>query len=126
ERRNTPHSIGNARSSQFETVIRMGRIAALRKAELTQGLIQEITGIIAGEWASGPVRPSQTGCESDDQQLGLQIAEGRHRGVEPSRMGSALCLPKSRQAWAEPAIPRRRGCCGTNGHASSTGSARAR
>jgi hypothetical protein len=124
ERRNTPHSIGNARSSQFETVIRTGRIAALRKAELTQGLIQEITSIIAGEWASGPVRSSQTGRESDDQQLGLQIAERRYGGVEPSRVGPDLGLPESRQAWAETTIRRWQGHRGRKTHASSTGSVR--
>ena len=45
ERRNTAHRIGNAHAPQFETVVGTRVISALGKAEFTQGLIQEPTGI---------------------------------------------------------------------------------
>jgi hypothetical protein len=56
----------------------------------------------------------------------LSIAKGRNRPVEPFRMGSPLSLPERRQAWTERTMPRRQSLRSRNGHASSTGSVRAR
>ena len=125
-RRHAAHRIGDAHAPELETVIRTGVIIALGEPEFAQRRIEQSAGVIAGKRPPGPVRAAQARREADDQQFGSGIAEGRNRRIEPFRVGSPLSLPESRKAWAERAVPRRQSPRGRNGHASSTGSVRAR
>ena len=74
-----PVEVGDHAIDETETVLRVGAIGPLCKAEALQCRIEEITCIISGEGPAGPVRSTQARRKPDDQQPRLIIAEGRHR-----------------------------------------------
>src|SRR5437868_7675209 len=124
--RDTANRIGDAYPPECKTVVRPGVIITLGEPVLAQRRIEQSAGVIAGKRTPRPVRAAQARRETDDQQLGLGIAEGRNRRIEPFRVYSPLSLPESGKARAKRTVPRRLSRRGRNGHASSTGSARAR
>lgn len=107
-RRHAEHRIGNSRAAKPKAVIGASIILAFGKAEFAQSIIKQIARVVAGERAPCSVRPSQTGSQTDNQQLRLIIAKWRNRCVEPSRMGAALLLPECGEPRTERAILRRR------------------
>ena len=48
-RRHASYSVGDLASQEFETVIGIGAIVAVRKTELVQRRIQKIAGIVTGK-----------------------------------------------------------------------------
>ena len=124
--RDTANRIGDAHPPERKTVVRPGVIITLGEPVLAQRRIEQPAGVIAGKRTPRPVRAAQARREAHDQQFGLGVAEGRHRPIEPFRVGSLLSLPKRRKARAQGTVPGRLSCRVTNRQASSTGSARAR
>ncbi len=125
-RRHAAHRVGDARPMKLEAVIRTGVVHSRGKAELCQCLVEQAAGMVAGKGAPGPVRAPEAWREADDQQLGVAVAEGWNRPVEPVGMEFLLGFSECRQTQAEAAIPCRQVGRGGAGHASSTGSARGR
>ena len=107
-RRHAAHGIGNAGAAERVAVIGTAVIDALGQPEFAQGGIEQVTGIVAGEWPSGPVRATQPGRQARRSAARAPVgAERRHRAVEPIRVFGALRVAEAGQAGAARAIMRR-------------------
>ena len=103
------HGITDKRISQDKRVVRPRLVRAARKPVFEQRRVKEITGVIAGEGASGAVRAFQSGRQADDQEPRRSMTKGRHRRVVPFGMQSPRRLAKREKARTERTIARRLG-----------------
>src|SRR4051794_12377955 len=71
------------RAIELETIVRVSPIFAPGEAELEQGRVEQLAGIIAGEWPPGPVGALLAGREADDCEPRIAVAERRDRRVPP-------------------------------------------
>src|SRR5262245_60349662 len=72
------HGVGDATIDQFQSVVGVRAVAALRKAKFTEGLVEQHTGVIAREGSPGAVGALQSRREPDNQHAGIERAERRY------------------------------------------------
>ena len=110
-RRYAPNGVGDHAISQLQSIVRALTVGALRKAVLEQRRIQQITRIIAGERASGPVRAAHPGRKTDNQQPCITVPKTGDRRIEPIRILFAQRRPVIAQARAQVTVRWRFGRC---------------
>ena len=81
--RQAAHGIGDAAVDEVQPVVGIGAIDSLGEAELQQGRVEQVAGIVAGERPAGAVGAAHSGREPDDQQARVEVAERTDRRVLP-------------------------------------------
>ena len=92
--RQAAHGIGDAAIDQMQPVVGVGAVDALGEAELQQGRVQQVAGIVAGEGPAGAVGALHSGRQPDDQHARVEIAERAHRGVLPIGVFALELVPE--------------------------------
>ena len=108
-RRDAADRIGDAAVVKRKAIGGVGTVGAASKAELTEGGVEQVAGEIAREGPACAVRPAQAGCQADDQQPGVKVAEARNRRIVPVRLGRPVILPVGNESRAAVTIPIRHG-----------------
>ena len=73
--RHATDRIGDPRAAKLQAIIGAGIVYAFGKTEFAQNVIKQIPRVVAGERPPRSVRSSETGCQTDDQQLRLIISK---------------------------------------------------
>src|SRR6202040_4029921 len=105
--RQAAHGIGDAAIDEMQPVVRIGAIGALGEAELQQGRIEQVAGIVAGEWPAGAVGAAHAGRQPDDQDARLEVAERAHRRILPVGILAPELVPERDEPWAARTVERR-------------------
>ncbi len=78
-RRHAAHRIDDAGIQQAQTVVRTSLELASGKTEFTQCAVEQITGIVAGEGASGSIGAAQTWRQPHNQEPNIVIMRWQKR-----------------------------------------------
>ena len=109
-RRNAANGIGDGRIDEYEAIIGPRGECAARKTEFMERAIEQVAGIVAGEWSPRTVGAAQARRQPDEQQSHLIDAaggqEGRHRRIVPAGLLHAPCGDEIMQADANGAVGR--------------------
>lgn len=105
--RHAANRIGDQHARQYQPIVRSLVIITFRKSKAAQSGIEELAGIIAGEWPAGAIGALEAWRKPNDQQTRVGIAEGRNRRIEPLGMRSALCFPKRDESRTERTVASR-------------------
>src|ERR1700751_5711480 len=104
-RRHAADRIGDTRVAHRDAIIRMGFVNALREAEFSQRLVQQPTGVVAGERPSCTICPFKPWCKADDQQLCDVITKRWNWRIKPFRVRRSLDLTERGQTRTERTVP---------------------
>ena len=77
----------------------IGAVGARGEAELQQGRVEEVAGIVAGEGPAGAVGALHAGRQADDQQARVELAEGADRRILPVGILALQLVAEGRRAW---------------------------
>ena len=66
---------GDVAVNELETVVAIYGMRLIRKAKAVQGAIKPISGAVAGEDATGAIASVSGGCESNDEQPGVEASQ---------------------------------------------------
>lgn len=99
------HGIDDAGVLQRVAIMGRGAIGSAGEAELQQGAVKQVAGIIPGEGASGAVCSAHAGRKAHDQQARILRTEGGHWRIEPFRLLYPPFIPEGGKARAERAVP---------------------
>src|SRR3546814_20751281 len=89
------------RSTRTDTLLphtTLFRSAARGEAELQEGAIEQVAGVVPGEGAARLVGALQPRRQTDHQQPGVQRPERRYRRIVKRWKGSAIGLTKDRKS----------------------------
>ena len=100
-RRHAAHRIADAAVHQRQPVVWPGVIRAGRKAVVEQRGVEQVAGIVAGEWPPGAVGALDPGGEADNHQFGVVGPERGHRRIEPVGFARANGVAVINQPRAE-------------------------
>ena len=69
---------GDVTVDELKAVVAIYGMRLIRKAKAVQGAIKPISGAVAGEDATGAITSVSCGCESNDEQPGLEASQTRY------------------------------------------------
>ena len=127
------HGIGDPAVDQAQPIGGIGAKGADGEAELEQGGVEEVAGIVASEGPAGAVGAAHAWRQSEDQQTRVQSAERTDRGVLPIGMEDTKFVQECNEPGAARTIERRllemrrgHGTTGASSNASATRTGRRR
>lgn len=82
-------------------------LVALRQSQPRQGREQQVARGVARERAAGTIGAVPAGCQANDHQPCVGVAERRHRRIPPLGLLGPQRRPQIDQAWAQRAVAMR-------------------
>ena len=107
--RHAAHGVGDHAVDQLEAVVGSCLVAAARKAEGEQCLVQQVARVVAGERAAGAIGALQARRQPHDQQpraVGVLSTERGDGAVEPSGLARLVGGAERDQARAKRTVAR--------------------
>ena len=107
--RRAMNGCGNVAVDELKTVVAIDGLRLIRKAKAVQGAIKPISGAVAREDATSAITSVSCGCESNDEQPGVQAPQTRYRPSpvflipEAAHLFTRDLLAVGSQPWAEAA-----------------------
>src|SRR3982074_3240792 len=109
-----PHRVGDPRIDKGQAIIRSRFIAAASKLEMLERFVEEIAGVIAGEWSTCAVRALEAGSQAHDQKPRITSTERSYRRVEPVGLAATPIFSERLETWTARAVAA--GFAGCVGH----------
>ena len=96
--------VDDAALGECQGVVGAGFVGADGEALGEEGLVEEESGVVTGEWAAGSVGAFDAGGHADDEEGGVDGAEAWDGGVEPGGVGGGVGVAVGDEAGAEGAV----------------------
>jgi hypothetical protein len=101
---------GDVAVDELKTVVAIYGMRLIRKAKAVQGAIKPVSGAVAGEDTTRAIASVSCGCESNDEQPGVQTSETRY-GTSPVFLIPEAANLFTRDLLAVGSQPRAKAAC---------------